>query len=167
MADVNPEVDLTEDGKNAYQRNSAAREPSMCFMSEQGKKDLKMLPADIATNASPDGENGGPIQNIHALDRLHGIYTGEALRLRSKVPFLEKYWLRKNDPDGTAINDKIFTNRNESAFDFKPKSPTKIQFRPLKMGTYAQFYPNAHTNAEIYRVEDLYRKGLGRVPTVN
>ncbi len=167
VADANPEVDLTEDGKNTYQRNSAAYEPSMFFMSEQGKHDLKMLPADIATNASPDGENGGPIQNIHALDRLHGIYTGEPLRLRAKVPFLEKYWLRKNDPVGTATNDKIFTNKNESAFDFKPKTPTKIQFRPLKMGTYAQFYPNSHTNAEMYRGEDLYLKGIGRSAIVN
>ena len=99
---------------------------------------LKHLPADIGTNASPDGINGRPIPNLHMLD-MYTNETGEKTRELCSKYLLDngaQSWLHKSMIDDGG-NEHFGTD--ESAFDFKPAKPTVIQFRPLKAEVYAQF----------------------------
>lgn len=101
---------------------------------------LSQLPADIATNAAPSGINGQPIKNIHYLDEAYLSYGNTKASLQDF--FLRgQNWLYKKYDDGIQNIPKHLSN---SAFDFKPRTPNKIMFRPLKAETYAQFAINEY-----------------------
>jgi hypothetical protein len=91
---------------------------------------LKHLPADIGTNASPDGINGRPISHIQ---RIPAYYAGESYSMTEAVfgYFKARAWMYKGEDDSDSYKD--------SAFDFKPAKPSTIQFRPLKAEVYASF----------------------------
>lgn len=130
------------DGEDTYARTNYPG-PSMFFMeSEKGSQNLKQLPADIGTLSSPfagtpEIKNGGPFRNIHAFDQFHkdGV-TGLDLHQVAVDAFYACSWLCKVD-----LNNPGVFNANDSAFDFTPKRPNTIQFRPLKIETFVQFFP--------------------------
>lgn len=129
------------DNEPRYQATSPRYAPSMFFQeTHNNKRDLKHLPADIGTLSSPSGRHGCPIQNIHALDCIHSLKFGDELQDLTKNVFKERYWIRRVDPAGTAVNELQY-GPLDAGFGFKPKQTNKIMFRPLKAGTYAQFHP--------------------------
>jgi len=153
-------------GEDAYAR-VGFQGPSMFFQeSEYSHQDLLQLPADIGTNASPQGENGRPFQDIHAFDAFHKpansgqTPAGPMLAEKVALAFRSQSWLAKADAAGTALPDRVYTIQ-DSAFDFKPKRANTIQFRPLKFDVYAQFFPGiggtGGTNAYDGKMKDNRR----------
>ena len=140
------EIDFTE-GQGNFQSQSPHYAPSMFFgETHDSRRDLKQLPADIGTLSSPSGRHGCPIQNIHALDVLHGDKIAGTLRDAVPDIFKERYWLYRADLPGTAADMRLYDDDLSSAYGFKPKTTNKIMFRPLKVGTYAQYFPSLDMN---------------------
>jgi hypothetical protein len=104
-------------------------------MFEEDDEVLRHLPADIAMNASPSGENGRPLTILGKLhtyitkfgDFNNGYYVeGESLQNRA-----HKYWQDHEvwlHPSG-----KLY----DSTYDFAPRISNTIQFRPLIDAVYA------------------------------
>ena len=89
-----------------------------------GDDTLRHLPADIATNASVSGVNGRPLLSVRRLPVSSGSL---AFHVDTNLASLRaSNWIAR-DSD------------YESAFDLKPVNPSKVQFRPLKVETYAAF----------------------------
>ena len=111
--------------------------PSMFYQeTHYNARDLKHLPADIATLSAPGAENGCPIQNIHAYAALMSSTKGGTMREAVKDIFRERHWLFKSTPLPTTEQRY---SPSDSAYSFKPKRVNKIQFSPLKYGTWTQF----------------------------
>ena len=93
--------------------NSIAAYGKDMFVKEGDGAALKNLPADIATNALPDSSTGSP------------------------MPILKKFeeFLDYNSRSTTLIS----TIDNTATFDIPPINPLRVQFRPLKLETYASF----------------------------
>ena len=116
------------------------------FDGETGQ--LKHLPADIGTNASPSGKYGQPVSNIaligelnkHIDNRQHfrdsiGTYFASGT---NKQP--ERYsWMHKHDKSriGKAVGQDDRYGYLDSAFDLQPADYLTIQFRPLSAEVYA------------------------------
>lgn len=137
LADIEAEITSSE---HSFAYRTGREAPSMFYQeSENGKRTLKQLPADIATNASPSGTNGCPVPNVHTLGFMtYHLIDSSLTQKNCAIATQSNAWIRKDD--GLAEEDTRYT-LNDSAFDFKPVRPNKIQFRPLKMETYAQFFP--------------------------
>lgn len=107
---------------------------------------LRHLPADIALNGSPSAINGGPIKDVTHFS----YFDNSSSNLKDTI----KYYFQSSYGSG----NWLYRNNNilDSAFDFKPITPGKIQFRPLKLETYAIFeHQNITTvnqayNANVY-----------------
>jgi hypothetical protein len=85
---------------------------------------VRHLPADIATNAGPNGVNGRPLRDIRKLPLASAsLSTFVSNNLANLGGYIWAY--REDD--------------NLDAFDFKPSNPSKVQFRPLKVEAYASF----------------------------
>lgn len=115
---------------------------------------LKHLPSDIGTNASPSGVYGRPISNIGIIGEINkqiGVTTGADFREIVASYFdkddlgLPKHlsWMHmKEDSDGARdnpIQQGAQYGYQDSAFDLKPISPLKIEFRPLSQEVYSSF----------------------------
>ena len=89
-----------------------------------GDSKVRNLPADIATNAGPSGVNGRPLRDIRSLP----LQSAKLIDfVNNNLANLGGYkWMYRQD-------------NNLDAFDFKPSNPSKVQFRPLKVETYASF----------------------------
>ena len=94
---------------------------------------LRHLPADIATNASTSGVNGRPLRAIMTFP-IESASLYEDVRNKMANGHMDNWIYRGND---------IY----DSMFDFKPKNPSRIQFRPLKTETYATFEHMTHVDA--------------------
>ena len=142
LSDYDPEVEVDLDDGAHFRSLSPMYAPSM-FYSETHKtqRDLKQLPADIGTLSSPSGKNGCPIQNIHALDILHGDKKGVELQDAVSGIFKERYWLARTDLGSPDDGSRRYPDLLSSAYGFKPKKTSRVMFRPLKVGTYTQFFP--------------------------
>ena len=111
--------------------------PSMFYQeTHYNARDLRHLPADIGTLSAPGTENGCPIQNIHAYAALMSSTKGPIMREAVKDIFRERHWLFKSTPLPTTEQQY---SSSDSAYGFKPKRVNKIQFSPLKYGTWTQF----------------------------
>lgn len=144
MIGIDPakEIDF-ENFEETFESVSSHHAPSMFFgETHDSRRDLKQLPADIGTLSSPSGKHGCPIQNIHALDILHGDMHGSGLREAVPNIFKERYWLRRADLPGVGGDQAKYKDDLSSAYGFQPKTTSRIMFRPLKVGTYTQFFPN-------------------------
>ena len=131
-----------DDTLSTYKDEGGSGVPMFTFNDEVCKDDvaLTQLPADVATNASPSGDYGQPIRNVHYIE---AAYT----QLAPTMGFTRRYvwdifhksqnWLRKKYDEDTR---GTIPHTQNSAFDLKPVNPFHIQFRPLKAETYAQFY---------------------------
>lgn len=122
------------------------------------QQSLNSMPADVMLNASPVGQNGSPIRSIHNFDYMHApdflVTPFNSIRLAygKNPPMIENEfdyftyvdnlinrssnWLYKKYDE---IDDRSKLN-TISAFDFKPKNPNHIMFRPLKFEAYTQFF---------------------------
>lgn len=109
-------------------------------------KRLTNLPADIATNASPFGDNGQPIRNIHYFNYLYlkDMYNIKNYNtiIKKSLNFLKKEY--DNTEPGYELKNKLFLQH--SAFDFKPVQPNHIMFRPLKAELYAHLIKDIDIN---------------------
>jgi hypothetical protein len=112
---------------------------------------ITQLPADIATNASPEGINGRPISLVRTLPTgittLKNDFKYYFENEENGVP--KRYaWLYKHPVD-TEENPLTLSDINNSAFDIKPINIRKIQFRPLKTETYACFEIDRKSDAKV------------------
>lgn len=140
---VNVAGDEPFDDREVWQRFSNKQGPSMFGLFTAGTdRSLDQLPADIALNGHISSEFGCPLYNIHRTDTFYyaDINPGISsfLRGQSKAAFANCSWLRKKDLPDTTEEDLKYDPTN-SAFALRPKNPLKIEFRPLKMETYAMF----------------------------
>jgi len=108
---------------------------------------LKHLPADIALNASPNGDNGRPISNIvNITDQFSVTTTTTSQTLQTSC---NNYFESTEVGAGLSAtgpyawmyieNNNDLTDRSSSLFDLAPQNSNKIEFRPLKTETYAAF----------------------------
>jgi len=101
---------------------------------------LTHLPADIALNAAPSGKWGQPIKNVHAIDYIYNNpgSTSKTVEAVGVYFLLGQNWLyKKYDPETAGAPDHI----KSSAFNFKPRVPNHIMFRPLKSEAYVDSWP--------------------------
>ena len=107
------------------------------------------LPADIALNAAPNGENGQPLRNVAFTDSLYfgGVTsTIDSMSLWHQTASEAQNWITKMYPSGTA---GVLSHMDSSFFDLKPKRPNRIMFRPLKAEAYSQFIASYNPQAAL------------------
>jgi len=131
-------------GKDIFNNNNInLGESNAGGMFISSDKTLRHLPADIALNASPSGQNGSPVIDLHKLrpfnpKGVNGTILGSGYRDRIYSLFKKdsglKNWLYFENTLPEQQN-----NKDESAFDLKPIRANVIQFRPLKLEVYASF----------------------------
>jgi hypothetical protein len=102
-----------------------------------GDETLHQLPADIATNASPDSTIGSPLTNFqelewafsHLAENVDGSVQDRVTAfLNSGLP-LRHAWLEYS----------AGPNSGDSTFEFTPLNKRRVQFRPLKAEVYSTF----------------------------
>jgi len=115
-----PNEDLATKGTNMFQEDDER---------------VRHLPADIATNASPSGENGRPLNILGKIQNHVTSFNGfnrsgfrEGEVLQNSV---HKYW---NDHEVWLHESG---NPYQSTYDFKPVNNAKLQFRPLTDAVFA------------------------------
>jgi len=110
------------------------------FIESSIKTTLNHLPADIATNAAYDKnfKNGSALKNHYAVYGAFQISNFDNSLVASKEPYQVKLnaLIGNNYPD-TLTWMYEGNNEQKSTFNFKPRNPYKIQFRPLKHEVYA------------------------------
>ena len=122
---------------------------------------LSQLPADIALNAAPSGKNGQPIKSLH---NLAEIYTtnfnaqGTEKQVRAYFTFGQN-WLYKKPVDADVFEPNFMLS---SAFDFKPRVPNRIMFRPLKAEAYAQFGQKEYDAAAIANGRQVFQQSIAQ-----
>ena len=116
---------------------------------------LYHLPADIALNASWEGEYGGPITNLNNVQKYitnpgsydtstdEGVNWGEATNIQEQF---HEFWLDSGSfqwlwntidyQKQSGVNDP-----NNSLLDFSPVKPSRVEFRPARDVLFAQFDP--------------------------
>lgn len=121
-----------QDIKYTRTNNTAAKGRSMF---EEDDERLRHLPADIATNASPSGENGRPLNILGKIQNHITSFNGfndsgfrEGDILQNSV---HKYW---SDHE---VWLHVSGSPYESTYDFKPVNNAKLQFRPLTDAVFA------------------------------
>lgn len=101
-------------------------------MFQEDDERLRHLPADIATNASPSGENGRPLSILGKIQNhvtgFGGSYFREGDPLQNSV---HRYW---SDHE---VWLHVSGQPYESTYDFEPVNTKKIQFRPLTDAVFA------------------------------
>lgn len=119
---------------------------------------LYHLPADIATNASWDGEYGGPIPNLNNVQKYitNPSYKDDGSpggsigidwdNINSIQNNFHDFWLDSgsfqwlwNTIDYQ--NQSGINNPDNSILDFQPANPRRVEFRPARDGLFAQFDP--------------------------
>lgn len=110
--------------------NLAARNAGGMFI--LGNSTVPHLPADIALNASPSGENGSSLKTIYALKYLSTLHSSNP---RVDIDT----WFFTSDQKRRGVWMTYGTDKYNSVFDFSPLNPSRLTFRPLKLETYASF----------------------------
>ena len=142
-------LEISHDQNVFQNKNTNVLESAKDGMFAHGN--ITQLPADIATNASPEGINGRPVSLVRTLPTgittLKNDFKYYFENEESGVP--KRYaWLYKHPVD-TEENPLTLSDINSSAFDIKPINIRKIQFRPLKTETYACFEIDKKLDAEV------------------
>lgn len=102
-------------------------------MFEQDDQTLNHLPADIALNASPSGQNGRP---LNILGRIQHYVT----KFGESSSFREGDLLQKSVHDYWYDHEVWLHSSGQpyqSTYDFKPVNNKVLQFRPLSDAVYA------------------------------
>ena len=130
------EDDRNDVADGLFERNSAGvnnRFPSDDTgntLSMFAGKNLNHLPADIATNASFDGDNGQPIPDMHAVENMYRpTFSDWVIYKACQQAITKSKWLAKRYKGSEDIN--------QSAYDIRPRQNNRIMFCPLKAELYA------------------------------
>jgi hypothetical protein len=119
-------------GGNKWARGTLKPDASLFFLGiEQGRK---TIPADVMLNASPSGVYGSPIKPIGLFDFMNKQPPHTKQNIINLVT--GGVWLNKAPIESTPGST---ANPNDSAFDFPPRQPDNLMFRPLKLEAYLQF----------------------------
>jgi hypothetical protein len=119
---------------------------------------LYHLPADIATNASWNGEYGGPIPNLNNVQKYitNPSYKDDGSpgssigidwdNINSIQNNFHDFWLDSGSFQwlwNTIDYQKQsgINNPDNSILDFQPVNPKRVEFRPARDGLFAQFDP--------------------------
>lgn len=102
-------------------------------MFEKNDETLEHLPADIALNASPSGDNGRPLSVLGQIQKyVTGFGVGSSFRQGNSLQLsTHDYW---HDHE---VWLHVSGNPYESTYDFKPVNQKLIQFRPLTDAVFA------------------------------
>ncbi len=148
--------------------------PSMFGLFTDGSDtSLDQLPADIALNGHISSDYGSPLYDIHRTNKFyeynHEGDTSESsknLRKESKAAFVKCCWIRKKDaPTAPGFDSEdLKYDPADSAFAIRPKNPLKIQFRPLKMETYAMFHSDLLDDLKVREEAPYYALDIGSLP---
>ena len=138
--------------------------------------DGKQIPADIALNSSPAGENGRPLE-----DFTHLKLYGSPSRITSLPKNLQSYFARHDEAgnqvygkadDGTLNGEQIrynwlstSGNWTSSTYDLAPVSPNQITFIPLTAELVAMEDKFRHINNANHVWWKDARKNLGTATT--
>ena len=117
---------------NLWSRGSTNADASLFYLGvNEGRK---TIPADVMLNASPRGLYGSPIKPIG----LFNFMNKDGAKNNPDIVNLVTggVWLHKAP---TTTTTTTIVNPNDSAFDFPPKQPDNLMFRPLKLEAYLQF----------------------------
>lgn len=116
--------------------NSSSDDKGVFHGITQGKYSLMHLPADIGTNCAPANISstknyGAPITNRYLFHKY--MTTSSGLNNFNPEEFFSRsdsyFWLHPDSSPGGTV----------SFLNLKPADPRTVQFRPLKMETYASF----------------------------
>jgi hypothetical protein len=131
-------------------------QPTPLPMFSDTDEKLDQLPADIALNAAPSGENGQPIKSLHHIDLMYCFHDNSAGTIAQTRAYFEQgqAWLRKQTPGGVGGTHHM----KSSAFDFKPLVPNRIMFRPLKAELYASFGSVQHDSAALPNTRQYFQQ---------
>jgi hypothetical protein len=132
-ANAGPLEQLTSDNNIWSRRDGRASANLFAQYVEQNNQTFSMIPADVMTLASPQGNFGSPIYPVHRFRNFHQG-TGP-LHVESVKAFLSACWLGK---EVVAGGTSRYTNE-DSAFDLPPVSRNNLAFKPLKLEAYVQF----------------------------
>jgi len=140
--------------------------------------ELKHLPSDIGTNASPSGINGQPISNIGIIGELNhkvgspyfratvGNYFNKNDAGRTTLSWMHKKQKSLMNDDEDAVDKQIDAEStygyDDNAFDLQPKNPLKIEFRPLLQEVYSCFEGLRYENDTLTPHYDEVEATLGR-----
>ena len=156
--------------RESWDRFSPKQGPSMFGLFTAGTdRSINQLPADIALNGHISSEYGSPLYDIHRTNEFYKSDYGDSLsasrQLRdgSKAAFAKCSWIRKKDLADTPDEDLKYSP-TDSVFAMRPKNPLKIQFRPLKMETYAMFNSLLFNNAKVSGIAPYYGRDIGSLP---
>ena len=150
-ASAEPMGDL---GGSKWSRRDSRASASLFAEYQQYKvTTFKQMPADVMTNASPEGKNGSPLQPIGRFVDFHNPDTNNIIvntsRDVARRAFIQGVWLGKEAAGG----DTAVYTENDSAFDFSPVSRNSLTFRPCKLENYIQFGKNNVGSADL--IKDL------------
>lgn len=143
---IGANVDVFDNSDSVNQNNSDGYGGGK-GMFATNSSNLLHLPADIATNASPEGVNGRPISDIRT---IWNFLNNSVSDLVAKCS--EYFFMQSTNVDGVAYNlpqryswmyqdvasDGEF-DPTLSAFDLAPKNKNIIEFRPLTREVYSSF----------------------------
>ena len=146
-ASAEPMGDL---GGSKWSRRDSRASASLFAEYQQYKvTTFKQMPADVMTNASPEGKNGSPLQPIGRFVDFHDPRKVSTVKDSASKAFIQGVWLGKDAAGG----DTAVYTENDSAFDFSPVSRNALTFRPCKLENYIQFGKNNVGSADL--VKDL------------
>ena len=118
---------------------------------------LDHLPADIATNASFDGDNGQPIPDMHAVENMYGNSNPTKA---CQQAITKSRWLAKRYEGSEDIN--------QSAYNIRPRQNNRIMFCPLKAELYASIEDKpefiASTDSNLIHLAWSYDTPLPNLP---
>jgi hypothetical protein len=98
-------------------------------------KTLQHLPADVGCNAHISSKNGGPLYSVY---RMAPFYRKRQVGTDSNIDGIKR-GIRTLFESCTWLANE--NDREDSAFGFKPRDPSRIQFRPLKAELFASYHP--------------------------
>jgi len=129
-------IDDPMPARDAWDRIGNRASHSMFETYTEGtNKTLQHLPADVGTLAHISSKNGSPLYSVYRMApfyRKKQIGTDsnpDGIKLGIRTLFESCTWLANEN------------DRTDSAFGFKPRDPSRIQFRPMKKELFASYHP--------------------------
>lgn len=169
MKPIDEEINLFEN-KNA---NTAGGNAGGMFIKADDST-LIHLPADIALNSSPEGENGSTLKPILPF-RYLAWYSAEESEMKNVPNQIDSLFFNYDENKQKSFRLAVWmTSGNKaenayggSAFDFKPISPGYISFRPLRAECYANFeFKEWNGNSQTPKSQKYWTFGPGSEPSV-
>ncbi len=110
---------------------------------EGTNKTLQHLPADVGTLAHISSKNGGPLYSVY---RMAPFYRKKSIGTDSNPDGIKKNIRTLFESCTWLANEN---DQTDSAFGFKPRDPSRIQFRPLKTELFTSYHPYVNPDFRI------------------